>query len=64
MFEDKADAIAWSDGQVKGKTPLDERDNECDYRNTNFWYEVYDTSTATEDDPVGDMVHRTEKVYY
>ena len=65
QFEELRDAKAWADSKVEGCTPLDYNDTDCDCRNSNYWYEVYDTAKKTdEDDPIGECVYQTKRVYY
>lgn len=60
-FVEIQDAKEFANSRVKGYTEVDPSDNVD--RNNHFWIEVYDTYTATVDDPTGNLVYETKRVY-
>ncbi len=61
-FETLEEAKAYCEKEVQGLEELDYNDTDCESRNTNHWYEVYD-GEMFEVDEDGDIVGDKDPVF-
>lgn len=61
-FETLEEAKAFCNREVEGLEELDYNDTDCESRNTNHWYEVYD-GEMFEVDEDGDIVGDKDPVF-
>lgn len=50
-FETLEEAKAYCEKEVQGLEELNESDTDCESRNTNHWYEVYEGEIFEDDEP-------------
>ena len=61
-FETLEEAKAYCEKEVQGLEELNESDTDCESRNTNHWYEVYD-GEMFEVDEDGEIVRDKDPIF-